>query len=103
MTIVDELVSAAPAVDAAPAADGTEVEGGKAAPGEPTEDAKMLLLEVIQEAMIAALDGGISETSSTFMFTLNDDGSISVKGNDESGTELEVVCSMDDLLAAMDE
>lgn len=103
-TIVEELVKQNPAQDMAPAADGTESEGSAtAAPGETPEDKAMLLLEVIQCAVMLALDGGLSVDSPSFLVELADDGSVSVKGVDDSGTELAVVSPLEDIMAAMDE
>jgi hypothetical protein len=67
------------------------------------EDKAMLLLEVIQSAVMLALDGGISVDTDMFHIKLEDDGSVSVRGVDDSGTELEVVSTVDDIMSAMGE
>jgi len=101
-TVLEELVKMNPAQDTV-AADGTEVEGGTAAPGETPEDKAMLLLEVIQCAVMLALDGGLSVDTATFHIELADDGSVSVMGVDDSGTELAVVSTLDDIMTALGE
>jgi hypothetical protein len=103
-TVVEELVKQNPAEDMAPAEDGSESEGAMtAAPGETPEEKAMLLLEVVQAAVMLALDGGLSVDSKSFLVELADDGSVSVTGSDDAGTELAVVSSLDDLLSLLDE
>lgn len=67
------------------------------------EDKAMLLLDVVQAALMIALDGGISADSKSISFDLKDSGDIAVKGIDQDGVELEVVAGMQDLLDLLDE
>lgn len=63
----------------------------------------MLLVDVIQGSLISAIDAGISPDSSTFTFAMNEDGSVSVMGMDDSGAELTHDVSVDELMLLLEE
>jgi len=67
------------------------------------EDKAMLLLEVVQAALMLALDAGISADSKSLSFDLLPEGDVSIKGIDESGAEMEFVAPMDEILSLIDE